>query len=349
MGGEGLGRVCVVGVVDPEMTGLAAVNPRHLGEVELLGDVPDEHLLDLDGRIDEVHEGQVPEGVRETRGQGVELAAGEGDRLGEALPLAGQVGDARPEPPQFGSFVGQFEVEGHPQIAGIVETRLQRDELLVTHRAAQWGTAFPGLLVVELVGVVDRLDLTLANVGQGAAVVQSGNLRLQSRERGLLRLEGRFRLLEFPFNALELCLVDALLGLQHLPRREFALHLNELPLIPLPLPGIVEPDHPQSRKEQSYAGEGEDDVQPADVVSVAGSDFGQRKFLAGGGKLSALERGAKRRGGGVWRGVSPPREAGGNREAIRSNTPGRKCPGSERLRIECGSRHGRDQGRFWHG
>ena len=272
--GEGLGRVRVVGVVDPEVTGLAAVDARHLGEVEFFGDVADQNLVDFDGGIDEVHDGQVAERVREAGGEAVELVAGERHRLGQLFHCAGALRHAGSLFAEFGPLPGQVEVEGHPDVPGFEEARFERLEVVVAHRPAERRPALAGLLVVELVGVVDRLDLALADVRQRAAPVKVGDFRLQGGEGGLLLGERRLGLREFRLDALQVRLVDPLLRFLDLPRRQVALHLDELPLEPLPLARVVEPDHPQRRQEQEDARNREDDVQLRDVVSVTGSDFG---------------------------------------------------------------------------
>ena len=269
VGGEGLGGVRVVGVVDPQVATLAAVYPGHLGEVQFAGHIPHEHLPDLDRGVYEVHDGQVAEGVREVVGQGVQFAPGEGDRLGEALLFPGEVGHPRPEVPARGALLGQVVVEGHPDFARLEETRFQRGELLVGDRAAERGAADAGLLVVELVRVVHRLDLALADVGEGAAFVEVGDLRLDRIQRAPLGGEGGLRFPQGALHLVEFGAVDATLRLLHLPGGQVALQLHELALVTLPLPGVVEPDHPAGREQEQHARDGEPHMEPVDVVRVA--------------------------------------------------------------------------------
>jgi hypothetical protein len=83
MGTERLRGVRIVRVIDPEMARHATVDPGYLHEVQVLGHVLHQNLFDLDGGVDEIYDGEIPEEVGEAYPDGIQLAGDQIDALGQ--------------------------------------------------------------------------------------------------------------------------------------------------------------------------------------------------------------------------------------------------------------------------
>ena len=150
------------------MAGHAPIDSGHLHEVQILGDVLDENLADLDGGIDEIDQREIAKEVREARPDGVQPALNEPDTLREVSALSVYGGPVGPDLSELPVDLFDLIVQGDPAITGGEEICRQHHEFFFVDSLS--GRCMIAFLVVELLGIVDRLELPLFDVAQVALV-----------------------------------------------------------------------------------------------------------------------------------------------------------------------------------
>ena len=286
VGAERLRVVFEAGPVDGQMAGLATVHLRHADEVHVVHDVRGDRLAHRQGRRHEVEQRRVQQVVVDQVGGRVGRDLPQPLRLpGQAVQLVGdrvdlrvELGDARADavafrrqPLDLQPLFDPALVEGGDLVLALDLHFCRRGRLpaavvvgvrfVAAHLEIVPVHVVDGLREVEVLGGDEQLPV---HVGQ--LVFQLGDLDGVGRK---LILGGGAPGLELR----DLGLVDVPLGLRQIRARHLALEAAEPPLVVLPLPVVVVPDHPHRGEEHEEARRGEDHVQEIDVVGVSDCPF----------------------------------------------------------------------------